>query len=131
MTVRVRHITFDCADPSALTAFWSEVVGWREDPADPNLPGDTEWLLRDPTGGPDLMFIKVPEGKIVKNRVHLDLAPTDRTRDEEVEHLLCHGATQVADHRRPDGSGWVLMADPEGNEFCVERSDGERAAAAS
>jgi predicted enzyme related to lactoylglutathione lyase len=56
--------------------------------------------------------------------------PTDRTRDEEVERLLGLGATLVADHRRPDGSGWAVLADPEGNEFCVERSAAERAAQA-
>jgi Glyoxalase-like domain len=70
----------------------------------------------------------VPEPKTVKNRVHLDLMPTDRTRDEEVERLLGIGATLVADHRRPDGTGWVVLADPEGNEFCIERSAAERAA---
>ena len=70
----------------------------------------------------------MPEAKTVKNRVHLDLTPTDRTRDEEVERLLGIGATLVADHRRPDGTGWVVLADPEGNEFCVERSTAERAA---
>ena len=70
----------------------------------------------------------MPEPKTVKNRVHLDLMPTDRTRDEEVERLLGIGATLVADHRRPDGTGWVVLADPEGNEFCIERSAAERAA---
>lgn len=63
----------------------------------------------------------------MKNRVHLDLQPQDRTRDEEVERLLALGATLQGDHRRPDGTGWVTLHDPEGNEFCVERSAGERA----
>jgi Glyoxalase-like domain len=71
----------------------------------------------------------VPEAKTVKNRVHLDLEPDDRTRDQEVERLLGIGATLVDDQRRPDGRGWVVLADPEGNEFCVERSPAERAAA--
>jgi hypothetical protein len=62
------------------------------------------------------------------NRVHLDLLPTQRTRDEEVTRLLGIGATLVADHREPDGTGWVVLADPEGNEFCVERSLKERVA---
>jgi predicted enzyme related to lactoylglutathione lyase len=52
--------------------------------------------------------------------------PDDRTRDEEVERLLGLGATMVADHRRPDGGGWVTLADPEGNELCIERSAAER-----
>ena len=59
--------------------------------------------------------------------MHLDLQPTDRTRDEEVERLLAIGATVYDDQRRPDGTGWVTMQDPEGNEFCVERSTQERA----
>jgi predicted enzyme related to lactoylglutathione lyase len=68
----------------------------------------------------------VPEPKTDKNRVHLDLVPADGTRDEEVERLLGIGATLVADHRRPDGTGWVVLADPEGNELCIERSAAER-----
>jgi predicted enzyme related to lactoylglutathione lyase len=81
-----------------------------------------------PDGQPNLLFIKVPEGKTVKNRVHLDLMPTQHTRDQEVARLLQLGATMVADRRRPDGTGWVVLADPEGNEFCVERSAPERTA---
>ena len=69
----------------------------------------------------------VGERKAVKNRMHLDLTPTQRTRDEEVDRLLGIGATLFEDHRRPDGTGWVTLADPEGNEFCVERSAAERA----
>lgn len=77
--------------------------------------------------GPVMLFVQVPEGKTVKNRWHVDLKPTDRTRDEEVARLLDAGARLVSDHRRADGTGWALLADPEGNEFCVERSDDERA----
>jgi hypothetical protein len=69
-----------------------------------------------------------PEPKTVKNRVHLDVVPTERTRDEEVARLLAVGAVLVADQRRSDGTGWVVLADPEGNEFCVERSAAERTA---
>jgi hypothetical protein len=72
------------------------------------------------------LFERVPEGKATKNRVHLDLTP-DTTREQEVARLVSLGATEVGDHRRPDGSGWIVLADPEGNEFCVERSDSERA----
>jgi Glyoxalase-like domain len=131
MTARVRNITFDCADPFALAGFWGQVTGYREDPEDPNHPDDPEALLVGPDGQPNLLFITVPEPKAVKNRVHLDLQPTDRRRDEEVERLLALGATLVADHRRPDGTGWAVLADPEGNELCVERSAAERAATAS
>jgi hypothetical protein len=128
MTARVRNITFDCADPYTLAGFWSQVTGYREDPENGNQPDDPEALLVGPDGQPNLLFITVPEPKTVKNRVHLDLMPTDRTRDEEVERLLALGATLVADHRRPDGTGWAVLADPEGNELCVERSAAERAA---
>ena len=95
----------------------------REDPQDPNEPGHEECMIFSVDGRTRLLFIDVPEGKQVKNRLHFDLRPTDATREEEVARLLGLGATEVADHRRPDGSGWVTLADPEGNEFCVLRSD--------
>ena len=121
----VRSITVDCADPYRQALFWSEVTGWPEDPGDPNSPGDPEGRIVSPQGI-SLLFIPVPEGKTVKNRVHLDLTPTGRSRNEEVARLLTVGASLVGDHRKPDGTGWVTMADPEGNEFCVERSAQER-----
>lgn len=65
----------------------------------------------------------MPEGKSAKNRLHFDLKPHGRTRAEEVERVLALGGRVIADHTRPDGGGWVLMADPEGNEFCVERGE--------
>ena len=73
-----------------------------------------------------MLFIPVPEERTVKNRLHLDLRPTDRTRDEEIERLLALGATVVEDHRDGRGGGWVWLADPEGNDFCVERAPSER-----
>ena len=126
MTVRLRNITIDCMDPAKVAGFWSQVTGFSEDPDNPNLPDDEEWSIRGPAGSPRLLFIRVPEGKTGKNRVHLDVQPTDRTRDQEVDWLLGLGARWVADHRNPDGTGWVVLADPEGNEFCVERSAAER-----
>jgi predicted enzyme related to lactoylglutathione lyase len=77
--------------------------------------------------GPVLYFNQVPESKTVKNRIHLCLRP-ETSRDQEVDRLLGLGATFVADHRNPDGSGWAVLADPEGNEFCVLRSASDRAA---
>ena len=68
-----------------------------------------------------LLFITVADDKKLKNRVHLDLRPVDRSRDEEVERLIGLGASQVGDFRRPDGGGWVVLADREGNEFCILR----------
>jgi len=118
------QITFDCADAYTLAQFWSQVF---ERPLhDDDHPGDPMALIPF-EAGPGVLFIGVPEGKTVKNRLHLDLMPTDRTRDEEVERLLAAGARVHEDHRRDDGTGWVTMLDPEGNEFCVERSQAERA----
>ena len=127
MTVQIRHLTFDCSDVAALAGFWREATGYGDDPADPNEPGDDEILIVSPAGGPGLLFVPVPEGKTAKNRIHFDLVPVGRTRDEEVTRLLGLGATELHDHRTPDGRGWVVLADPEGNEFCVERSEAERA----
>ncbi|MFE6662006.1 VOC family protein [Streptomyces sp. NPDC057697] len=124
MTSLVRHITIDCADAYGLAGFWAEVLGTRL--SDQDAPGDPEALVEAP--GAALLFIQVPEPKSTKNRVHLDIQPQDRTRDEEVERLLGLGATLVADHRRPDGRGWATLADPEGNELCVECGAAERAA---
>ncbi len=127
MTTIIHNITFDCHDPYRLAAFWGKVTGYAQDPENPNEPDDPEAYLASPDGSSGLLFIAVPEPKTVKNRVHRDLVPTDRTRDDEVERLLSLGAALVADHRRPDGTGWAVLSDPEGNEFCVERSSAERA----
>ena len=97
----------------------------REDPQDPNEPDDEECMIFSANGRIRLLFIEVSEAKQIKNRLHFDLRPTDGTRDQEVARLLSLGATEVADHRRPDGSGWVTLADPEGNEFDVLRGDSE------
>jgi len=119
-----RHVTVDCADPYALGTFWSAVTGWPVSAED--APGDDEVLVEAPSPVPGLLFIRVPEAKSVKNRVHLDWVPTDRTRDAEVERVLGLGATVHEDHRSPEGPGWVTLLDPEGNEFCIERSAAER-----
>ncbi|MFI1094445.1 VOC family protein [Streptomyces sp. NPDC020917] len=123
MASLVRHVTFDCADAHRLASFWAEALDGTL--ADDDLPGDPEALVT--SEGAVILFVTVPDAKSVKNRVHLDLQPQDRSRDEEVTRLLARGAELVADHRRPDGTGWVTLADPEGNEFCVERSAAERA----
>ena len=126
MTSRISHTTVDAGDACAQSIWWADVLGWSEDPGDPNEPGDEECMIFSADGRSRLLFIEVPEGKAVKNRLHLDLRPTGGdTRDQEVERLIGRGATQVADHRRPDGSGWVTLADPEGNEFCILRGDAE------
>ncbi len=80
--------------------------------------------------GPLLHFNQVPEPKTIKNRLHLCLRPKT-TREEEVERLLNVGATLVDDRRESDGAGWAVLADPEGNEFCVLRGEADRAAMSS
>jgi hypothetical protein len=119
VTSRISHTSFDALDAYAQSVFWSQVLDFTEDPDDPNLPGHEECLIMSRDGSQLVLFITVPNGKQVKNRVHLDLRPTDGTREEEVARLVAIGATQLADFRRPDGSGWITLADPEGNEFCV------------
>jgi predicted enzyme related to lactoylglutathione lyase len=122
--MRLRHVSVDCADPYELASFWSRVTGWPLSEED--NPGDPEALVMSPSPVPGLLFIRVPEAKTVKNRLHFDWMPTERSRDEEVERLKGMGARVYEDHRTADGKGWVTMLDPEGNEFCVERSAAER-----
>ena len=125
MTSRIDHTTIDSRDPYALSTFWAQVLGFIDVPGDPNEPGDEECMIIDPSGGQHVLFIEVPEDKQVKNRVHFDLVPTDRTRDEEIERVHALGAMPLDDRRAADGTGWLVFADPEGNEFCILRSDAE------
>jgi hypothetical protein len=127
MVSRVSHTTIDSIDAHALAVWWKPVLGYADLPDDPNEPGDEECMIVDPVTGHRLLFIETGDVKASKNRVHLDLVPTDRRRDEEVERVAGLGAAVVADLRNADGTGWVVLADPEGNEFCILRSDAERA----
>ncbi|WP_031054917.1 MULTISPECIES: VOC family protein [unclassified Streptomyces] len=120
----VQNVAIDCADPYGLARFWSEVTGCPLHPDD--VPGVTEAQVRL-MEGPALYFNQVPEAKAGKNRIHLCLRP-DTSREPEVERLLALGAALVSDRRNEDGSGWAVLADPEGNEFCVLRSTSDRAA---
>lgn len=121
----VQNVAIDCADAYGLARFWSGVTGAPLHPAD--TPGDPEVDVLLPKG-PRLHFHQVPEPKTVKNRIHLCLRP-ETSREEEVRRLLDLGAALVADRRAPDGgAGWAVLADPEGNEFCVLRSTSEWAA---
>ena len=110
----LREIVLDCTDPRRVADFWSQVLGWEVQEEDGVL-----WMSESGAPFPDLLlvFIRVPEAKTVKNRVHLDVSPVGCDRDEEVARLEKLGA------RRVDvGQGeapWVVLADPEGNEFCV------------
>jgi hypothetical protein len=130
MTCYVSHTSVDCSDAYALSEWWKQVLGYVDLDGDPNEPGHEECLIRSEENGHQILFIEVPDERQVKNRLHFDLRPVDGTRDEEVARLVEIGATQLDDQReiRGDGTGWVVLADPEGNEFCVLRSDAERAA---
>jgi predicted enzyme related to lactoylglutathione lyase len=130
MTAVISHTTIDATDAYAQSLFWEKVLGFAQDPDDPNEPGHEECMIFSPDGRTRVLFIEVPEKKQVKNRMHFDLVPAEGTRDEELARLVSIGATVVDDLRRPDGRGWVVLADPEGNEFCILRSEAERAAAA-
>ncbi len=126
------ELAIDCADPDSLARFWCEVLGYEvlgiDDEGVVTIgPDDGVVTIGPPLardGGnrpgpvpPTLAFAPVPEGKTVKNRLHMDLSPTDREQDEEVRRLLDLGARRV-DVGQGDVS-WVVLADPEGNEFCV------------
>ncbi len=118
----IRNVAFDCADPYALALFWSKLM--RQPVSDEAAPGDSETVVVMP-GGPRLYFQQVPEPKTVKNRMHICLEP-DTPRDGEVARVMAIGAALLEDFREPDGTGWVVLADPEGNEFCVVQSAAER-----
>ncbi|GIG60257.1 glyoxalase [Longispora fulva] len=124
MVSALRNITINSLNPFELATFWSTVLGLPLN--DDDFPGDPEAVIHLDEHQV-LLFVTVPEAKATRNRIHFDVQPTDRTRDEEVARLLGLGAVQIDDRRRPDGSGWVVMSDPEGNEFCVERSQAEKA----
>lgn len=109
----------DCRDPDALATFWAATLGWRRTYEEPD-----EVVLEPPEGSkedglvPDLLFGKVPEGKSMKNRLHLDLRPEDQAA--EVTRVEALGARRVSVGQSGKES-WVVLADPEGNEFCILR----------
>jgi hypothetical protein len=115
--LRIDSLLIDCAEPARIANFWSAALGWcltgvSEDESDAELVEPTNPRRR-------ILFQKVPEGKAVKNRLHLDLRPS-RTRDEEVERLRELGATILEGFGGPAAT-WTVMKDPEGNEFCILR----------
>lgn len=125
---RVSHTTINCIDAYELSEWWKRVLDYTDVPGDPNEPGDRECMIVDPRTGHALLFIEVAVLQEPDGRVHLDLAPTDRTRDQEIERVVGLGARAVADRRRADGSGRTVLEDPVGNRFCIVRSDAERTA---
>ena len=143
--VREVQFTFDCADPDALAGFWAAVLGYQYDPPPPGFESWDQALeawgipedrrndrsaVSDPAGrGPRLFFQKVPEGKVAKNRVHLDVRAAPGLKgDERMAALEAEsgrleglGATKVRRHEPgPMDGGFIVMQDPEGNEFCLD-----------
>jgi predicted enzyme related to lactoylglutathione lyase len=120
MSIRVQAIDIDANDPSALAGFWEALLGWRRTDEEPD-----EVVLEPPAGSPedgvapDLLFLRVPEGKQAKNRLHFDLRPDDQAA--EVARAESLGARRVSVGQGDDVT-WVVLADPEGNEFCILRA---------
>lgn len=119
-TLAIQCFNLDSTDPDRTATFWQEALGWRRTYETPD-----EVVLEPPAGSPqdgvapDLLFLRVPEGKQVKNRWHPDLRPDDQA--VEVARLEGLGATRV-DLGQGENVSWVVMADPDGNEFCVLRA---------
>ena len=117
MYASILNITIDCADAQAQARFWSAVTGWPAEEQD-STPGHVEYAVTAPSPGmPRLYFTTVPESKPGKNRIHLDLVPP-ADQEAELARLTGLGARVLAE--QPPGASWVIMADPEGNEFCLE-----------
>ena len=120
MSLRIQALAIDSTDPRVPAAFWEEALGWSRTHEE-----DDEIVLEPPAGSPedgvlpDLLFLKVPERKELKNRLHLDLRPEDQ--DAEVARLEELGARQISVGQGAAAT-WVVMADPDGNEFCVLRA---------
>lgn len=135
--MRIESVVFDCHDAAPLARFWAAALGWSVAPYDEDElerlaskgiydPEDDPSVMVEPpddTDLPVLFFTEVPEDKVVKNRVHLDLAADDSLEDE-VQRLEGLGA-EVRNWAEEDGSMWCVMLDPQGNEFCVVPSSSE------
>ncbi|WP_104091693.1 VOC family protein [Arthrobacter sp. GMC3] len=128
MSIRIQSMSVDTTNPADLARFWQAALGWRITEEDPD-----EVVLEPPAGSreddvvPDILFLKVPEEKAGKNRLHLDLRPEDQAA--EVARLEALGARRVNVGQGSDVT-WVVLADPHGNEFCVLRALTEQELAA-
>ncbi len=126
VNVNVRSITVDCADPERMAVFWAGALGWSVT----GIDHDGAVVASDRPDMPRLLFLLVPEPKEVKNRWHLDLQAAT-TMDAEVARLVSLGASALRRVDNPDQDVFTVLADVEGNEFCVEVAPDERAALAS
>ena len=123
MASKFTELAIDCADPRGLAGFWCAVLDYEVQDEEDGVvtigsPAVPEGRNRVGPVPPTLTFALVPEGKTVKNRLHIDVNPTDRGRDDEVRRLLDLGARR-ADVGQTGDESWVVLTDPEGNEFCV------------
>lgn len=127
MTCFVAHTTVDSRNAYELSEWWKALLGYVDVEGDPNLPGHEECMILDPDTGHSILFIEVPDAELPAKRIHFDLRPREGRRDEEVERVRALGAREVADQRGAygPGTGWVVFEDPEGNQFCVLRSQAE------
>ncbi len=127
MTSFVSHTTVDCRNAYELSEWWKALLGYVDVDGDPNEPGHEECMILDADTGHSILFIEVPDRELPAKRIHFDLRPREGSRDAEVERVLGLGATQVDDQRGQygPGTGWVVLADPEGNQFCILRSQAE------
>jgi hypothetical protein len=120
VTINIQCVCIDARDPGAQARWWAEALGWRITHEEPD-----EYVLEPPVGSPqdgvapDLLFLRVPEDKATKNRLHLDLRPDDQAA--ELARLEALGARRVDVGQSADVS-WVVLADPEGNELCLLRA---------
>ncbi len=119
MTFRILHLTFDCADPGALADFWCASLGYRR--TELGLEMVAEAIPPEDVQAPRLLFIRVPEPKTAKNRMHIDLSVPDRAG--LVRRMLGLGATEVGRYDEW-GSSWITLRDPEGNEVCIAQDHG-------
>ena len=112
--LRFDEIIMDCSEPGRLAVFWARALDYEIIDSDPDLAS-----IEDPTGrGPSICFQRVPEGKRSKNRVHFDLGVDEDRLDQAAAHLVALGAEKV-DVGQGQGRTWIVLADPEGNEFCL------------
>lgn len=119
MACRITELVIDCAEPQRLADFWCEVLGYTEageKTADYVEIGPPQTGFGGPQ--PTLFFLRNAEPKRSKLRLHIDLSPTDQDQDAELERLLALGARQI-DIGQPADATWHVLADPEGNEFCL------------
>ncbi len=116
MPVRLHHIVVDAHDLPRLARFWTQALGWKV-----LSEREREIVIGTDENAPiGMCFMPVADEKIVKNRVHLDLTTSAEDRDQEIERLLALGAHRV-DIGQTGAESWTVLADPEGNEFCVIR----------